>query len=187
MNRPNTLSSVSCKQRKSQSIWQSANCSIFVAIVNESNKTSPAWAAIGDPYSPDYCCKITLFFNSAFWPIAGALERRDFRVLRWLGACAVLDRLVVSRDPLPRAVYLDLATLALKRIPEAFERGNSWAGYKLMDHELFLKLETLPIFDDPTGGRGTILGSFNYKFRSDILQEWLQKYAPSGRKWRAGK
>jgi hypothetical protein len=52
-----------------------------------------------------------------------------------------------------------------------------------MDHDLFRKLETLPIFHEPTDAKPAVLGSFTYKFRSDVLREWLDKHpAPSSKR-----
>jgi hypothetical protein len=182
----NTSSAV-LRKRKKQSPWQAVDCLIRVAITNQPERACPAWAILGNPYVANYCREITLNFNSAHWPTAGALQRRDFRVLRWLGACALLERLVVSPDPLPKAAGLGLATLALVRAPETFERC-AWAAYQLMDHDLFQKLETLSIFAGATDGNPTaVLGSFSYKFRSDVLKEWLSKHPPSGRQWRIQK
>ena len=41
--------------------------------------------------NPDFGSAISIVYNTTHWPTSGAVARKDFQALRWLGALALLE------------------------------------------------------------------------------------------------
>jgi hypothetical protein len=106
---------------------------LLVESTNNPQKASPIFAYTSAPQDRDLT--ITIVYNSAWWPSAAALARADHNALKWLGALALVDRILCWRgNPILKAVGDHLAHLT-GCLPE-FKRGTSWCAYALKDHEL---------------------------------------------------
>src|ERR1700757_1978535 len=66
--------------------------SFFLEIVDNADKHCPCWAYVADPRHSDYGAKLTVCLNIAYWPAAAAIERKDWRAIRWLTSVALLER-----------------------------------------------------------------------------------------------
>jgi hypothetical protein len=115
---------------------------IFARVINEPEKACPAWAYIGSPREPDFGCRVSVVWNSAQWPAAAALERKDLRALRWLAAIALLERLSLTYHPGLQALRRKLVTDAFGRQAQTWE-AVLWASYLLKDSPLFSGIESL--------------------------------------------
>jgi hypothetical protein len=103
---------------------------LLLESINNPQK-APIFAYTSPPQDRDLT--ITIVYNAAWWPASGALQRGDQNAIKWLGALALVDRILCWRGhPVLKAVGDYLAQLT-GCLPE-FKRGTSWCAYALKDH-----------------------------------------------------
>src|SRR5262245_32956321 len=61
----------------------------WLEIVNQAEKSAPFWGYLGDPRSADFGARCVACLNAAHWPTAAALERKDWRAIKWFIAAAL--------------------------------------------------------------------------------------------------
>ena len=107
---------------------------LWIEQITDPNKICPCFAHVS-PLGEEPDTRLTVAFNLAWWPAAGAVQRCDQNAIKWLGALALVDRILCLRGhPVLKAVGDYLAQLT-GCLPE-FKRGTSWCAYALKDHEL---------------------------------------------------
>ena len=115
-------------------------------MVNEPDKNCPCWAFLGDPHKPDFGFTISIVYNTAYWPAQGAVARKDFQALHWLGAVALLERLALSRHPTTDAMRSHLLGLVFAR-RFATWKTVLWGAYSLRNLVPFTELEQAALWD----------------------------------------
>jgi hypothetical protein len=87
--------------------------SFFLEITDNPQKHCPCWCYIADPRHPDYGTRLTAVLNTAHWPTAAAIQRKDWRAIRWLTSLAILERIALSSYPVWLALKAHLGSVAL--------------------------------------------------------------------------
>ncbi len=89
--------------------------SFWLEVVDSPDRQCPAWAYAGNPREVDiFGRKVVAVLNIAHWPAAAAVERKDWRAIKWLVAIAILERLALQQHPILFAVRFHLSQLALQ-------------------------------------------------------------------------
>jgi hypothetical protein len=123
-----------------------AKVELRVESVTDNTKESPSFAYVSPPKEMQVT-RLTIAINSAWWPAAGAMTRRDEIALKWLAALALTDRIATWPDhPILRSIGDHLAHLA--ECSQRHQRG-AWTAYRLRDHDLLCQVPEL-LSDTPS-------------------------------------
>jgi hypothetical protein len=95
----------------------------WLEIVSRVEKAAPFWGYLGDPRSADFGRRCVACLNAAHWPTAAALERKDWRAIKWFIAVSLCERVSLETHPLVSAIRFRLAQMALAR-PVVPSLGN---------------------------------------------------------------
>ena len=118
---------------------------LCLEIVNRPEKLAPFWGYLGDPRTADFGKRCVACLNAAHRPASAALERKDWRALKWFVSLAICERVSLETHALVESVRFRLGQLALAR--PSVDRWESilWAAYSLKDRELLAGLESVPL------------------------------------------
>lgn len=150
-------------------------CEIWLEVLHDPEKLSPVWAYIVHK-NPPGVQRIGVVFNSAHWPVDGALARNDIRAARWLFSVALLERLTFHYgSPVVREAKFHLNRAVLGADCPLWQSGL-WSAYPLKDHELTAPIEKLPIFGSSPDRGPHMVASFPVSVDSGLLREYERKW-----------
>jgi hypothetical protein len=157
-----------------ESTTQTITTELWVQLVNDPLKNCPCWAFLGNPHKPLFCSAITIVYNTAHWPAHGAVARKDFQALRWLGALALLERLALSRHPITDALRSYLLGLVSGRRFATWETVL-WAAYLLRNLSPFTELDHAQLWDarlERGASQRHKFGELTFSVDSEKLANW---------------
>jgi hypothetical protein len=145
----------------------------WIEVVEKPLKEAPFWAYVGNPREIDtFGRRIVAVLNTSHWPATAAVERKDWRAIKWMASLAILERVGLQYHPILSAVRFRLCQLALCR-PKAHERESIlWAGYRLKDSSFLAGLESIPL----TVGTLQQFNKLTVSVNAGKLEQWRRTH-----------
>jgi hypothetical protein len=144
--------------------------------------TSHQWSlsdfALVPATNSDYGTKLTVCLNIAYWPAAAAIERKDWRAIRWLSSLTLLERVALSSYPVWIELKKHLASLALAKPTAQNWEFVLWAAYQLKDCPLLAAIESHPL----NVGMIREFGEVSVRVNRIKLEQWRENWAAHHRK-----